>query len=611
MHQPLHAFHYFDEDSKIGDVDHPPDHLVVEIDLVLQVFPGILGELLDPQGKPFLFGIDVENFHLDIVPFLGERRGLALALAPGQVGYVHQAVDSRFQPDEDAEIRDVAHLALHHAAHGIFQVDGFPGIGLGFFDGQGNPLALHVQFLHQGLHHIAQVEQLGRVADLARPGHFRDVDQPFHAGFQLDEGAIIGETDDFPGNPGAGRVFFRDRIPGIGGFLLEPQGDFFLLRIELEHHHFHFVPDGEHFGRMDDAPPGHVCDVEQPVHSPQIDEDPVIGDVLHEALDQHAFFQDLQGLLAAFLAVHLQQGAPGKHDISALLIEFEDFELEAFADHLVQIAHRTQIHLGAGEECLDPDIHGKPALDARRNDSLDGLAFLENAADLLPDAEHYGLLLGKHHHAVGIFHGFQEHLDLVPDLGGHLAIFILEFLGVNLAFGLVADIDGDEILLYRDDFALDDLVFLEVPQTLLEHLGKIHVVFYEHGGGNFLRNLGNFRHLCHLRGLRLLIRFFGCHGGALLPLRSRVIDERPFFRARLPDSGCETPCFPGSPCFWQHFQKDSITKPEILSTCKALAGDIPAQAPVCATSPPFPGARVPGARIFVMVQGRTSVSVPA
>jgi hypothetical protein len=43
-------------------------------------------------------------------------------------------------------------------------------------------------------------------------------------------------------------------------------------------------PDLEHFGRMPDAAPAHVGDVQQAVHAVEVDERAEIGDVLDRAL---------------------------------------------------------------------------------------------------------------------------------------------------------------------------------------------------------------------------------------------------------------------------------------------------------------------------------------
>jgi hypothetical protein len=44
---------------------------------------------------------------------------------------------------------------------------------------------------------VTDVEHLGRVVDAAGPAHLADVDQAFDAGFELHEGAVVHDVDDF------------------------------------------------------------------------------------------------------------------------------------------------------------------------------------------------------------------------------------------------------------------------------------------------------------------------------------------------------------------------------------------------------------------------------
>jgi hypothetical protein len=62
--------------------------------------------------------------------------------------------------------------------------------------------------------------------------------------------------------------------------LLEAEGDALLLAIDVEHDDIDFLADLEHLGRMVDAAPGHVGDVQQAVHAVEVDERTEVGDVL-------------------------------------------------------------------------------------------------------------------------------------------------------------------------------------------------------------------------------------------------------------------------------------------------------------------------------------------
>ena len=67
--------------------------------------------------------------------------------------------------------------------------------------------------------------------------------------------------------------------------------DALTFAVELQNAHVDLFADLDDFGRMLDALPRHVGDVQQPVDAAQVDECAVIGEILHHALDGRAFLQ--------------------------------------------------------------------------------------------------------------------------------------------------------------------------------------------------------------------------------------------------------------------------------------------------------------------------------
>ena len=72
------------------------------------------------------------------------------------------------------------------------------------------------------------------------------------------------------------------------------------LMVDLDDLDLHLLADIEHFGGVIDAPPGDIGDVQQPVDAAEIHERAVIGDVLHDAVDDLTFFQILHQFLTLF-----------------------------------------------------------------------------------------------------------------------------------------------------------------------------------------------------------------------------------------------------------------------------------------------------------------------
>src|SRR5213594_1261017 len=127
---------------------------------------------------------------------------------------------------------------------------------------------------------VADRDQLVGAADRT-VRHLRDVKEPVHARLQLHEGAEVGEADHLAGNPRAHRVPLGDRGPRIGLDLLEPERDTLVLAIEVQNLRLELLPLLEDLRGMPHvAGPGHVRDVQQPVHARlELDERPEVGEV--------------------------------------------------------------------------------------------------------------------------------------------------------------------------------------------------------------------------------------------------------------------------------------------------------------------------------------------
>src|SRR5262245_52726376 len=122
------------------------------------------------------------------------------------------------------------------------------------------------------------------MVDPPRPAHLADVYQALDAGFELDEGAIVHDVDDFALLPRAHRIPGFDLVPWIDAKLLETQGDFFLVTVDAEHLDFDFVVDLEHFGRMSHPVPAHVGNVQESINPTQVHKRPEVGDILDRTL---------------------------------------------------------------------------------------------------------------------------------------------------------------------------------------------------------------------------------------------------------------------------------------------------------------------------------------
>src|SRR5579884_3081109 len=427
--------------------------------------------------------IDREHDRLDRVALLELAHQVLAAALPGDVRQMHEAVDAALEADEDAEIGDRLDLAADPVALLVHGGEGLPRIGLGLLDAERDAATLLVDVEHHHLHLVANLDDLGGVHVLVGPVHLRDVHQAFHAGLELDEAAVIGDVGDLAEQARAGRIAPRDGDPRILAELLQAQRHAIALAVEAQHAHLELVADVDHLGRMTDALPRHVGDVQQAVDATEVDECAVVGQVLDHALDHRAFLQARQELFALLGMLALDHGAAADHHVVALAVEFDDLELELLAFQIARIAHRPHVDQRARQECAHVlDVDGEAALDLAGNAAGHGGVGLLRVLQFVPHQRALGLLARQTGFAESVLDGVERHLHLVAELDFELARFVAELLDRHDALGLEPGVDHDDVVADLDDDAGDDRARLELVQrlALFKQFGKT----FGHVGSN-------------------------------------------------------------------------------------------------------------------------------
>ena len=169
----------------------------------------------------------------------------------------------------------------------------------------------------------------------------------------------------------ADRVLGGDAFPRIGLELLHAERDALGLRIEADDLHLDVLADLQRLGRMVDAAPRDVGDVQQAVDAAEIDERAVVGDVLDDALEHLAFLERGDQLGARFGAGLFEHGAARDDDVAARAVHLEDLERLRRAHQRADVAHRTDVDLRARQERDGAaEIDGEAALDAAEDDAV-------------------------------------------------------------------------------------------------------------------------------------------------------------------------------------------------------------------------------------------------
>src|SRR5690606_29525211 len=374
--QALDALLQADEGAEVRHVRDLALDLGAERIAALDVVPRIRLELLDAQRELLVLLVDLEDDRLHLVALLELLAGVLDLLRPRDVRDVHEAVDALLESDEDPEVGDVADRAAHVGADRVLLLDQAPRVRLDLLHAERDlPVAL-VDVEHDGVHDVADVDHLRRVLDPLGPRHLRHVHEALDARLELEERAVVGERHDLALDALADRVLVRRVDPRIRLDLLEAQRHALGLGVELQHLDLELVADLEHLARVVDAAPRHVGDVEQAVDAAEVDEGAVVGDVLDHAVDDLPDLEGLQRLAALALALLLEQRAAREHHVAAPLVELDDLELRALAHQRLEVPHRAQVHLRAGQERLDADVDRQAALHARHDHAFHGLVGL-------------------------------------------------------------------------------------------------------------------------------------------------------------------------------------------------------------------------------------------
>src|SRR5947207_13068935 len=104
--------------------------------------------------------------------------------------------------------------------------------------------------------------------------------QSLDSGFQFYESSVICHARNFPRDPSGGRKALLDCFPRIGQKLFVSERDPLAFAIEFEDLHLHCIPNLEKLGRILEASPGHIRDMQQTVDAAEIDERAIVGQVL-------------------------------------------------------------------------------------------------------------------------------------------------------------------------------------------------------------------------------------------------------------------------------------------------------------------------------------------
>src|SRR6185437_16356211 len=315
--------------------------------------PRILLGLLEPEADALVLRIDIQDHDIDAVALFHDFRRMLDTLGPAHVGDVNQAVDPRFDLDERAEAREVANLAVDARADRVAERQHHPRILLRLLHAERDFFLVRIDLEHDRLDRLADRHQLARMADVACPAHLADVHQAFNAGLQFYEGTVVRDAHDLARDARADGILLGDVLPRVALELLEAERDALARPIDVEDFDLELGADLHELGRVRDAAPRHVGDMEQAVDAAQVDERTEVGDVLDDAFADLILLQLLHQLLAFARALVLEDDPARDDDVAAALVELDDLELELLPEQLVDVRYAAESDLRSGQERVD------------------------------------------------------------------------------------------------------------------------------------------------------------------------------------------------------------------------------------------------------------------
>src|ERR1700736_4676872 len=434
-------------------LDDVPDAVLRE-----EGIPDIRLKLLDAERKPAILRLDAENDGLDLLTLPDNFGRMLDALGPAQVRYVDESVDTVFDLDESTEVGEVADAALDDGADGVLVLKLLPRILLELLHAERDAAVAGVDAENDGVDLVAGLDQLRRMLHALGPGHLGDVNQSLDSLFELDECTVVRDGKNAAANLCPDRVALRRVEPRIRRKLLEAERYALLFLVELQYLHLDLVADIDQVARVSEPSPAHVRDVQQAIQAAHVHERAVVGEVLDRSGEDASLFKRRERDRLLRVLVLFEEFLARDHDVAALLVELDDANFDLCTDVPVEVAHRANLNLGAGQECLDADIDRKATLDAAQNHSLDRGLGVGCLFKLVPDLVTQRLIVANQVAALGLF-TFHNHFNGVTRIELGHTIDVQNLLEGDEPFGLQADIDDHVLIRDLDDRAGDNDLF--------------------------------------------------------------------------------------------------------------------------------------------------------
>ena len=159
--------------------------------------------------------------------------------------------------------------------------------------------------------------------------------------------------------------------------------------------------------------PRKIRDMQEAVHTTEVDEYTEISDVLYDTLENLTRLHRGEDVLALCHQVLLNEGLVRHNDILVRGVELDDLELHALLEVRVEVPHRADIDLRTWKEGFHTikQFNDHTTLDAANDRSFENFLVIEGILNPTPAAYGVCLGLGQHKLAMVVLNAFEKDFD--------------------------------------------------------------------------------------------------------------------------------------------------------------------------------------------------------
>ena len=244
----------------------------------------------------------------------------------------------------------------------------------------------------------------------------------------------------------------------LGG--LERQADPLAAEIDLEDLDFDLVANGNNGSGVVNMLPREFGDVDESVHTAEVDERTEVDDRRDDAGPYLAGLEVVEELFALFTLRLFEPTTSTEDNIVAILVELDDLGLDLLTHVRLKISYTPEFDERSGKEATEANIDDQPTLDNLDDVALDDPLGLFDLFDPSPGTFVLCTFLGEKEAAFLVFLLDDEGLDAfthVDDFEGVGIVANREFPDRNDTLGLVSDVEQHLVAVDLDDRTFDEL----------------------------------------------------------------------------------------------------------------------------------------------------------